>query len=265
MLERYIQDGLVGAPDVLYKYRSWDDKNHKDILLSKRLYYSKADSFNDPFDINIKISYQSLTEDQLFDMVKKILNENEPHLSEEFLIRDAKRIAKETTKQTLIDREKAQLDLIRNTYGVICLSSNNKSILMWSYYANSHAGFVIGFNTKKLFFKSAGLLGEVHYVDKYSTIILNSGIDVMEHIIPQLVYKSHVWKHEGEYRFIKRKTIDFFEFSSDDVDEIILGANISVKDEQEIISICKSNYPSTKIYKMLLHSTKFQLELHNLL
>lgn len=34
----------------LYKYRSWDDKDHKKLLTSQELWIASIASFNDPFD-----------------------------------------------------------------------------------------------------------------------------------------------------------------------------------------------------------------------
>lgn len=40
-------------PDIIYKYRSWNKKFHKDILLKNEVYMSSPNDFNDPFDCRI--------------------------------------------------------------------------------------------------------------------------------------------------------------------------------------------------------------------
>lgn len=40
-------------PQVLYKYRSWDDERHKDLLRKGVVYFAAPDSFEDTFDCNL--------------------------------------------------------------------------------------------------------------------------------------------------------------------------------------------------------------------
>ena len=46
-------------PPKLYKYRDWDNKNHRKIL-NGELYFSSPLNFNDPFDCNISIAFEKL-------------------------------------------------------------------------------------------------------------------------------------------------------------------------------------------------------------
>ena len=39
--------------NILYKYRSWYDKNHKKCLTQNELYFAAPDDLNDPFDFKI--------------------------------------------------------------------------------------------------------------------------------------------------------------------------------------------------------------------
>uniref|UniRef100_UPI0020CD2CC1 DUF2971 domain-containing protein n=1 Tax=Vibrio cholerae TaxID=666 RepID=UPI0020CD2CC1 len=44
-------------------------------------------------------------------------------------------------------------DIIDQSYGILCLSAKEDSLLMWSHYGNSHKGYVIEFDTSHKFFK----------------------------------------------------------------------------------------------------------------
>lgn len=37
-------------PTILYKYRDWNNLNHRRIITNKELYLAKPGSFNDPFE-----------------------------------------------------------------------------------------------------------------------------------------------------------------------------------------------------------------------
>ena len=47
-------------PEIIYKYRNWKGKNHKDILLKNNLFMASPEYFNDPFDCRIPINYRLL-------------------------------------------------------------------------------------------------------------------------------------------------------------------------------------------------------------
>lgn len=44
---------IRNVPPFLYKYRSWDDEKHQDMLKSQIVWFASPASFNDPFDCKI--------------------------------------------------------------------------------------------------------------------------------------------------------------------------------------------------------------------
>lgn len=47
---------------ILYKYRDWESEFGKNILTERSLYFSSFANFNDPFDSDIMVNYEDLTE-----------------------------------------------------------------------------------------------------------------------------------------------------------------------------------------------------------
>ena len=66
----------------IYKYRSWQNSCHKNLLLYNELYFASPKDFNDPFDCRIPPNYLDLSEEereQYFnDFIKDRLDENQP-------------------------------------------------------------------------------------------------------------------------------------------------------------------------------------------
>ena len=58
----------VETPNILYKYRDWDDENHKRLLVDNEVYFATPKQFNDPFDCAIPFRYdeKDLTEENIF-------------------------------------------------------------------------------------------------------------------------------------------------------------------------------------------------------
>jgi hypothetical protein len=49
------------TPTILYKYRDWGNKNHKNLIKKQEIYFPKPSEFNDPFDGNIPVRWDLMT------------------------------------------------------------------------------------------------------------------------------------------------------------------------------------------------------------
>ena len=47
------KEALDLMPKVLYKYRTWEDERHKDLLREGVVFFASPDSFEDPYDCNL--------------------------------------------------------------------------------------------------------------------------------------------------------------------------------------------------------------------
>jgi hypothetical protein len=50
----------MGNSEVLYKYRTWSDKNHQSCLKNNELFFASPSQINDPFDTKISVDYSLL-------------------------------------------------------------------------------------------------------------------------------------------------------------------------------------------------------------
>ena len=48
-------------PPVVYKYRNWNDQNHKTIITQKEVFFASPSSFDDPHDCRIPIRHDLLS------------------------------------------------------------------------------------------------------------------------------------------------------------------------------------------------------------
>ncbi len=132
--------------------------------------------------------------------------------------------------------------------GVLCLSEQWDSILMWGHYSQSHEGFVIGFDTDHQFFNQRrtekdefGYLRQIHYQKSRPIVsLMNSG--GMEWFDT----KADVWSYENEWRMIMPLSlasevvtvagvpIHLFAFPSASVKEVLFGSRCSEETERAI-------------------------------
>jgi len=112
----------------LYKYRAYN-ANSLSILINRKIWLARPESFNDPFDCNIK--FKSEINSAAFSM---------------YLDRTGR-----TSGNTSIDHEifLKGLEAFRTEdiakFGVFSMSQKKDNILMWSHYADQHHGFCIEF------------------------------------------------------------------------------------------------------------------------
>lgn len=126
-------------------------------------------------------------------------------------------------KKLIQKKYEAELDSI----GIVCFSSENDSLLLWSYYAEGHTGFCLEYNLDPEYYSD---IKEKERVERLWKCILpikytaepKSAIDdfadaenledILEIIKRYATLKSPQWEHEKEWRFI---TIFESEYNSD--------------------------------------------------
>lgn len=137
--------------------------------------------------------------------------------------------------------------------GVICMSKDWASPLMWAHYADSHKGMVLGFDVP------ARSYLQVQYKKKRPTL-KDMGLDAVDSITVEnikrlLTTKAHGWSYEQEYRAyvplgsgeeIDGETHYFSPFSEEmKLREVIVGSRYKGK-RHELTDIV--NDPSVDIY-----------------
>jgi hypothetical protein len=136
---------------------------------------------------------------------------------------------------------KQLVELLNRAQGVLSLSRTPDSLLMWSHYADSHKGFVLGLDESHEFFSMPDGKGRptkphnVVYTSRRQTVKVASD-DFHERL---LCYKSLEWSYEQEVRIFRtfgrnqgdfskndRNSIHLFGVPANCIKEIYLGANI---------------------------------------
>lgn len=177
--------------------------------------------------------------------------------------------------------EKAQMDitrLINDRFCITCFSTDPKNILMWSHYSSKHTGFCIEYDlnrfSKEEIGLTAGLLPVIYSTDRamfpleifdFSDMnnikLKNDDIMASAKLVIALLTKSNIWSYEKEWRIIMPK---------DNVDQelntrlsaiscIYFGANISLENKRQLISLLSLKNPSVKQVQLKLDATKYFL------
>jgi len=254
-----------GLPSTLYKYRNWCTPFHSRVITEREVYLSSAEEFNDPFDARFTLRYDLLSDEDLRKRLTTSFVRGEPQAG-------ANRVRAQVDNafqnmrdpEYLADFHERKHKANNEAIGVFCMSTQRDNILMWSHYANSHKGFVAGFDTDILFHDVSPTVCGVNYQDEYPMIIPGLGMDTPQELYEVYSTKSSLWAYEDEVRMFKvyaaRKT---FIYRPEALREIIFGCNISADDKKKITEAA-SVFPDVKLFQATISQREFALEIHRL-
>ena len=173
----------------VYKYTSFENLVH---ILNGSIRLTQPSAFNDPFEFLPEIYYteEGYTNINIGIDVLSRPRETCVRLPNNF--KDD--YCNDITSRRLIKE-------ISKSVGVLCLSKNSNSLLMWSHYASEYRGAIIEFDESHEFFEH---IHPVRYEKirpklDFSDLLSDSN----EIIISELCYKPDVWSYEEEVRIIR--------------------------------------------------------------
>jgi len=175
-------------------------------------------------------------------------------------------------------------DHINKTFGIFSLTTARDNLVMWSHYAASHKGIVVGFEADHPFFARSRDFQPVDYNEERISLPSNDGYlrlagkhlpagsDYRE-LAEQLFLRKHPdWKYEEEWRMIKRldqatntsptdSSVYLFEIPHDAIKVIILGAQISNENCERIIRLTASSakWNHVQLFQASLSDSRFGL------
>lgn len=203
----------------LYKYCAFNT-NSLSILINKKIWVSKPDSLNDPFDCKIRFKPALNAEAERKYLDKRGITGDDPR---------AYQIQKRL-------REFEDVDI--QNLGVFCLSELNDNILMWSHYADQHRGFCIEFVRSSGNwignFETTKPINYCNYpeVDPFDS---DGNIDASIHR-KMLLTKAEDWKYENEWRLTYPQG-DKEESLPGEISSIIFGLRMPDADKNTIRNI----------------------------
>lgn len=268
----YVPEYLEGIPHILYKYRQWNEcglkQNQRRILTDNEIFLSSPSRFNDPFDCGTPFKYkkEQLTEENIYLKLRQTAKENNPNANSEEIETFVYNRQKEVDWKSdgyVKDYFPDFIRLLHENFGVFCLTPHNNNILMWSHYSDSHKGFCVGFDSKMLFETISGMIGKVHYTDKF--VELDMFTDELG--VSRLLYAKHnIWEYEDEYRFTKFEGADkVVKIPNEAIKEVIFGANMPEEIQAEITKMLYDERKLDIIFSQAKPSfDKYELEINEL-
>ena len=242
----------------MYKYYGWAGENENFIepRLLGELFFASPFKFNDPYDCQLPLLENNTEEisNKREDVIKRILEEEDFDVTKTYdaLLRGDK----ETEKNVFIEQIKR--------LGILCLTSTNDNILMWSHYA-SHNGICLEYDVPKIlsnlysyiapkikekygdcaysnFSANRIIMDKVIYVKSLKNISVKLFFDQPEKDCKSKYWKKlQDWKYENEYRIGISLGGDIAVVIPDIVKHIYMGCNSTILQITEIYRLMKKN------------------------
>lgn len=255
--EEVEDDVRENAPKIVYKLRTWNTETHKILLRDQQLWFPHPFDLNDPLDTRPKYTYDKAEiESQEFYQkllqgapVKELGITTEDELKEVGM-KQWEKIKKDP--QAHLDANRNRAVLTRERYeriGVFSTTTKSTDIQTWNLYADNFAGYAVGFDTADLAKTLQCSIGVVQYSDDSFLYSFLGNRDEMD----EYLYKTKQWEYENEFRFITFRIGYGIErqrkFPPEIVKEIILGHNLALEAEEEILDIILKQYPKAFTFK----------------
>lgn len=250
------------TPSHFYKYRSMGEAGRGrtlDIVERSRLWAAAPRSFNDPFDCVPFADFEgSIKEVRRF--WKSWLVSKMPNMKRD----DRRRFIRHAVQERRLKTNKfersvqAAIDGLLDELGVISLSVKPDSVLMWSHYADSHAGICLRFSTDNYFFATAQ---PVSYQKARPAVRLYRSRPE-EDVSQALLSKADYWAYEEEWRVVIHPPgkPGLQQFPAAALDGIILGANCT-PDDRKAVEACVKARPGIELLEAKFDPTSYRLNL----
>ncbi|MBY8124457.1 DUF2971 domain-containing protein [Vibrio fluvialis] len=171
----------------IYKYVSFSNLKH---LLDGTIRFTQPKAFNDPFELLPEMYLTGKINGLSIDVTTPRRDGEPARLEDSFESNYCNDIA-----------AREVLNSISQVIGILCLSRNPSSLLMWSHYADEYKGAVVEFDENHEFFTG---LFPVTYEKNRPKIDFSLLRDETGRIrLSELCYKPQEWDYENEVRLAR--------------------------------------------------------------
>ena len=218
---------MADIPERLYKYLAAE---RLDVLAMKRIRFTQPCFCNDPFEFRPGMPVPG------------------PQGLGHFELSTARRRDDEYDEKSRVT-------------GVLSLTAKRDSIPMWTHYAESHRGFVIGFDTKSAFFSEAIKADKLARVDyQKDRVSLTRGLEAASWTHPDAIFttKSTEWEYEEEWRWLELAPPEGAEVVTASNGELVFLRPLPPESVCEVILGCRADRCLTESILAIKSSTDYQ-------
>jgi hypothetical protein len=253
------------VPEHFYKYRPIGgaaEKYLEKTLLQHEIRFAFPHEFNDPFDCSVVYGQHVGSDAEVvadfLDLARRVgAKESEDELRAQAAQFLADPMRDPRSAEACREMERRYAFFLRGQIGVYCVSAVNDDILMWSHYAENHAGVCLQFDA------SVGIFGEaqeVSYLHTRPQLGWKDGEDAK--LDKTLLAKADHWAYEQEWRIIRPSAGGrIFVLPPTAITGVIVGARASAAMMQKVRRWNRERKLHFKVFKAFLAPTTYSLDI----
>lgn len=181
-------------PVSVFKYRSLKCENHLNAVFNGRVFLSKIQDFNDPYEFHFQLDYERIAT-----ALAKARGWPDDFLQTGLRLMRQNTIGAEFNSLEFVEK-------FRQDVRVCAFASDPLSILMWGHYAENHTGFCVEYQTSIEYF-SRNLFPVIYsdeLFDATNEVVCGiNGDPIIQHALWEAALtKYQDWSYEREWRFI---------------------------------------------------------------
>ncbi|KEL56395.1 hypothetical protein AB93_0241 [Escherichia coli 5-172-05_S3_C1] len=244
----------------LYKYVSATTLEY---ILNGSIRFTQPGGFNDPFELALEVYNPTLNEDEKVNIQFDVLSQDD--LINKYLL---DKDFQDDNCSDVFSRE--LISNLNKEIGILCLSKNSDSHLMWAHYADEYSGAVIEFDENHEYFSG---LTEVKYEKDRPIIHMNYFLENKTIPISNLCIKPDIWSYEKEFRITrslrdckknkaKTKKFDIYtnEIPLDAIKTVTLGERCSLESARNTYHKLKNTHVALSIAALANWKYEFRYE-----
>ncbi|MES2306588.1 MAG: DUF2971 domain-containing protein [Gemmatimonadota bacterium] len=250
-------------PAILYKYRSVAPASwlYTEAALEKQeLFMATRAMFNDPFECRPVFSHEC-TKEELRAAADRILKKTPLNGQQRRArVREIARGHKDQWPQDFARAVKQLNEAMDRQVGLFCLTAKGDDILMWSHYADAHAGICMGFSTEECDSPFRNARPVRYSRDLPVCRVFAEDRNVVEE--KAMFTKADAWAYEEEWRLINfRDGACTKRFEPRFLRQVILGARIAPEVATKVIRLTEKHYPHVQILNACIRENSYGLNL----
>lgn len=251
----------LDLPKRLYKFCPVDIFA-SDIFCRQVLWFSRPDSFNDPYDC-LPILETKIDEEGYRNYLMTAWSELHQTSSPSELARNVEVQMEQSwpLNKASIDRFKEEYQQRLNSLGVFSTSERFDSVVMWSHYANKHKGICLELDPSTLSQNISFL--KIKYLSERP--VINLFIDYKNANQISVQVKNCEWKYEKEWRIVIATQDNTPQFPCEItlpegmLTGVIMGERIKCAVRDRVIDWSQHLPTPPKLYKAKLDPDKFRI------
>lgn len=263
---------------MLYKYLS---PNRLEVLENLEIRFTQPRALNDPFEASPLLDISPETKDfveqierEAQDIWKNVPTEDKTPENHKKL-QDT--ISEALEKTSPSSAGVGLMDEVNQKLGVLSLSRTFSNLLMWSHYAESHKGFVIGLDESHEFFHQRTYQGLKSAPNKisYTTQRSITHVSDSDFYAKLLCEKPIDWAYEEEVRIFRHITeehakncvtysagypVCLFKLPKECIKSIYIGAHAQPRLKESILGFKKFHDLCADVYETKISKNRYELE-----